>query len=74
VKHPSANAISTASAIFVIALAGDGFAYLGAMLGARGIVRFNDYVVRRLSGWFAEHMPLCLKNAGGSLYIRRTEK
>ena len=44
------------------------------MLGARGIVRFNDYVVRRLSGWFAEHMPLCLKNAGGSLYIRRTEK
>jgi len=36
------------------------------------IVLFNDYAVRRLSTWFAEHMPLCLKNPGGSLYIRRT--
>jgi hypothetical protein len=36
------------------------------------IVLFNDYAVRRFSSWFTEHMPLCLKNPGGSLYIRRT--
>jgi hypothetical protein len=36
------------------------------------IVLFGEHMVRRHSDWMAEHMPLCLKNPGGSLYIRRT--
>jgi hypothetical protein len=32
---------------------------------------FGNYVVKEFGEWFAEHMPLCLKNPGGSLYIRR---
>jgi hypothetical protein len=36
------------------------------------IVLFGEHMVVRHSDWIAEHMPLCLKNPGGSLYIRRT--
>jgi len=32
---------------------------------------FNSYVARVFEAFIAEKMPLCLKNAGGSLYIRR---
>lgn len=35
------------------------------------IVLFGEHMVRRHPDWMAEHMPLCLKNPGGSLYIRR---
>jgi hypothetical protein len=35
------------------------------------ICLFGNYAVNTFGAWFAEHMPLCLKNPGGSLYIRR---
>lgn len=34
---------------------------------------FGNYCVRRMEPWFADNMPLCLRNPGGSLYIRRTK-
>ena len=37
------------------------------------IVLFGNFMVERHRDWFAEHMPLCLKNPGGSLYLRRRE-
>jgi hypothetical protein len=37
------------------------------------IVLFGDHAVRRQPDWFTKHMPLCLKDPGGSLYIRRTQ-
>ena len=37
------------------------------------IVLFNSYLTRQYPEWFAEHMPLCLKNPGASLWIRRCE-
>lgn len=38
------------------------------------IVLFGEHIVRRQSDWVAQHMPLCLKNPGGSLYIRRRDR
>ncbi len=32
---------------------------------------FGSYLVRRHPAWFAEHMPLCLKNPGGALWMER---
>ncbi len=37
------------------------------------IVLFNDYIVREDSEWFRQHMPLCLKNPGGSLWLRKVQ-
>jgi hypothetical protein len=37
------------------------------------IVLFGDHAVRRHSDWFTTQMPLCLKDPGGSLYLRRTQ-
>ncbi len=36
------------------------------------IYLFGNYAVRAFEKFFAEKMPLCVKNPGGSLYIRRT--
>jgi len=36
------------------------------------ICLFGNYAVGAFSDFFREQMPLCLKNPGGSLYIRRT--
>jgi predicted O-methyltransferase YrrM len=38
------------------------------------IVFFNTYVATIFKDFLLEKMPLCLKNTGGSLYIRRTGK
>jgi len=35
---------------------------------------FNTYVATVFKDFLREKMPLCLKNTGGSLYIRRTGK
>ena len=35
------------------------------------IVLFNTYLEQARPEWFAEHMPLCLKNPGGSIWLRR---
>jgi len=35
---------------------------------------FNTYVAAAFKDFLLEKMPLCLKNTGGSLYIRRTGK
>ncbi len=32
---------------------------------------FGDYVTRRHAEWFRVHMPLCLRNTGGALWIER---
>jgi hypothetical protein len=36
------------------------------------IYLFGNYAVSTFGEWFAEKMPLCLRDPGGSLYIRRT--
>ena len=36
------------------------------------IALFGNYIVQTNREWFARYMPLCLKNPGGSLYIRRS--
>lgn len=35
------------------------------------IVLWNHYFITKAYDWIAEHMPLCLKNTGGSIWIRR---
>jgi hypothetical protein len=35
---------------------------------------FNTYIATVFKDFLLEKMPLCLKNTGGSLYIRRTGK
>jgi Methyltransferase domain len=35
------------------------------------IALFGHWAVTTHSEWFAEHMPNCLKNAGGSIWLRR---
>jgi hypothetical protein len=35
------------------------------------IVLMNTFLERFHEPWFAEHMPLCLRNPGGSVWIRR---
>lgn len=35
------------------------------------IMMFNNYIVNEEKEWFAENMPLCLNNAGGSIWIRK---
>jgi hypothetical protein len=35
------------------------------------IYLFGNYAVKEFGRWFANNMPLCLRNPGGSLYIRR---
>jgi hypothetical protein len=32
----------------------------------------GNYLVQRYPDWFREHMPLCLKNPGGALWLERT--
>lgn len=36
------------------------------------IVLFGHWAVTRNADWFREHMPRCLNNAGGSIWLRRT--
>jgi hypothetical protein len=36
------------------------------------IVAFNTFLERCHAGWFEQHMPLCLKNPGGSIWLRKT--
>ncbi|MEP7310462.1 MAG: class I SAM-dependent methyltransferase [Acidobacteriota bacterium] len=36
------------------------------------ICLFGNYAVGAFGDFFRDHMPLCLKNPGGSLYVRRT--
>ena len=33
---------------------------------------FGHYVTHRYPDWFSQHMPLCLKNTGGALWLERT--
>lgn len=35
------------------------------------IVVFNTFLENRHRAWFEAHMPLCLKNPGGSIWLRR---
>ncbi len=35
------------------------------------IVLFNTFLEHFHADWFAEHMPLCLRNPGGSIWLRR---
>lgn len=35
------------------------------------IVLFGQWAVSSYPEWFAEHMPLCQRNAGGSIWLRR---
>jgi hypothetical protein len=35
------------------------------------VVLCADWVVRGEPEWFAAHMPLCLNNAGGAIWLRR---
>ena len=36
------------------------------------IVLFVNQMVTQREDWFREHMPLCLRNPGGSIWLRRT--
>ena len=36
------------------------------------IVLWNDYLIKKNRDYFKEHMPLCLKNSGGSIWLRKT--
>lgn len=36
------------------------------------IISFDSYLESRYTDWYKEHMPLCLKNEGGSLWLRKT--
>lgn len=35
------------------------------------IVLFNTYLEEHYEQWFKEHMPLCLENKGGSIWLRK---
>lgn len=35
------------------------------------IVLFNTFLEQFHEGWFQQHMPLCLKNTGGSLWLQK---
>jgi Methyltransferase domain len=39
--------------------------------GAFRVVLMNTFVERFHEAWFAEHMPLCLANRGGSLWLQK---
>jgi hypothetical protein len=36
------------------------------------ITLFGNWAIQQYPEWFAEHMPLCLRNPGGSIWLRRT--
>jgi hypothetical protein len=36
------------------------------------IIYFNHFMYRRFAGLFEEHMPLCLKNCGASIWLEKT--
>jgi hypothetical protein len=36
------------------------------------IILFNTYLELKYGDWFKEHMPLCLQNPGGSLWLEKT--
>jgi hypothetical protein len=36
------------------------------------IVLYNTYLETFHRDWFARHMPLCLENLGGSIWLRKT--
>ena len=35
------------------------------------VVMFNTFLEEHHEGWFKKHMPLCLENKGGSIWLRR---
>ena len=35
------------------------------------IVLWNHYLIAQNPTWFREHMPLCLKNSGGSIWLKK---
>lgn len=35
------------------------------------IVLWNDYLIKKNRNYFSEHMPLCLKNSGGSIWLKK---
>lgn len=35
------------------------------------IVAFNHFLIRKHSNWFENNMPLCLKNTGGSIWLKK---
>lgn len=35
---------------------------------------WNNYLITQNREWFAQYMPLCLKNTGGSIWIRKIKK
>lgn len=35
------------------------------------VVLFNTFLEHKHKEWFAEHMPVCLENTGGSIWIRK---
>lgn len=37
------------------------------------IVLWNHYLITKDNVWFANHMPLCLKNAGGSIWLKKVK-
>lgn len=37
------------------------------------IVFFNNYLIRFFESMFSEHMPLCLRNGGGSIWLVKTK-
>ncbi len=38
------------------------------------IVLWNHYLISQNQTWFREHMPLCLKNSGGSIWLRKVHR
>lgn len=36
------------------------------------IVLWNDYLIKKNHNYFETHMPLCLKNSGGSIWLKKT--
>jgi hypothetical protein len=35
------------------------------------IIAFNTYLEQKKQAWFEKNMPLCLKNTGGSIYLKK---
>jgi hypothetical protein len=35
------------------------------------VIAFNNYLIKNNEKWFKEHMPLCLENPGGSIWLRK---
>ena len=37
------------------------------------MIIFNNYLFWKQPNWFSENMPLCIKNEGGSIWLRKEE-